>query len=110
MIEWIEQPSFDLGFAPDATAAAGNKVVGVSRGSSAWRAGLRDGMEILERLEGRAGDPGVDYVMRVRPSSDGEEQLIRWRPVGEATMRVQALRLHESVDRAVCLDQIAGRR
>lgn len=109
-IEWIEQPAFDRGFDPDATAAAGNVIAGVEPGSSAWRGGLRDGMEILERLEGRVGDPDTDYVIRVRASPDAEEQLIRWRPAGEERVRIQVLMLHETVDRRACLDQIAGRR
>jgi predicted metalloprotease with PDZ domain len=109
-IAWIDQPVFDRGFDPDATGAAGMIVSGVAPGSSAWRGGLRDGMEILERLEGRAGDPDTDYVIRVRATPNAEPQLIRWRPAGEARVRVQALVLQETVDRRACLDQIAGRR
>jgi predicted metalloprotease with PDZ domain len=109
-IAGIDEPVFDRGFDPDATAAAGMIVTGVVPGSSAWRGGLRDGMEVLERLEGRAGDPHTDYVVRVRAAPGAAPQLIRWRPAGEDRVRVQALVLHETVDRRACLDQIAGRR
>lgn len=67
----------DLGFDAIASRRSG-KVVEVSPGGPAARAGLRDGMELLEFKGSRRLDQEV--VLRVRDA--GEEKVLRYLPVG----------------------------
>jgi len=99
---------FERGWDTEATSAAGNVITGLKRGSPAHRAGLRDGMQIVERIAGDSGDSTVATVLKVR---DGErERRIKFMPEGEETLIVQQLVLptvpHEQ--REACARALAG--
>ncbi|PCC69718.1 Predicted metalloprotease, contains C-terminal PDZ domain [Nannocystis exedens] len=100
---------FERGWDVDATAAAGRVVTGLREGSAAWRAGLRDGMAIVEREAGVLGDSTVPYVLRVR---DGErERVIRFKPEGERELPLQQLELAPDLTperRAACARELSG--
>ncbi|MFY0538637.1 hypothetical protein [Nannocystis pusilla] len=99
--------NFERGWDVDATAAAGH-VAGLRKGSAAWRAGLRDGMKILER-DGKPDDSTVPYVLRVR---DGKrERVIRFKPEGEREIPLQQLELAPGLTperRAACARELSG--
>jgi predicted metalloprotease with PDZ domain len=89
-VEWHEQAPFGRGWDYEATRAAGDVIKGVPLDSAAYRAGLRDGMKVLERVAGGAHDAAVAYGLRVR-TTDGEERVIRYMPEGLGRLRVQRL-------------------
>lgn len=85
------RPVYDRGFDVDATVRAGMVVTGVDRASPAYAAGLRDGMKILERVEGEAGDSLEPYALRI--SDHGVERVIRYLPQGKDRLQVQQMKL-----------------
>jgi predicted metalloprotease with PDZ domain len=99
--------NFERGWDVEATGAAGH-VAGLRKGSAAWRAGLRDGMTILER-DGKPGDSTVPYVLRVR---DGKrERVIRFKPEGDKEIPLQQLELAPGLTperRAACARELSG--
>lgn len=103
------RPVFDRGWDASATAAAGNVVTGLRKGSPAWRAGLRNGMTILARTAGTTGDATVRYVLRVRAGE--RERSISFFPRGEGTMTVQQVEIvgaDTEPERQACARTVAG--
>lgn len=81
----------------------------VKPGSNAWKAGIRDGMPLLEKVSGVLGDERVDYVVRVKVA--GLERTISYRPLGEGTYRLRQIALKADMDgatRASCARRMAG--
>jgi predicted metalloprotease with PDZ domain len=72
-------PSFEIGFDYMASFDAG-KLVGVKLDSEAYRAGLRDGMEMLN-LKTRHSDPRKEVTVTTR-DGDGREKKISYLPKG----------------------------
>ncbi len=101
--------SFERGWDSDATSKAGDVITGLRAGSPAHRAGLRDGMQIVERLAGEPGNSTVAYVLKVR---DGErERKIKFKPEGETELVVQRLvidRKASKEQREACTRALAG--
>lgn len=107
-VESRPRPVFERGWDPDATRKAGNVITGLRKGSAAQRAGLRDGMQIVERIAGEAGDSTVPYVLKVR---DGKrERTIRFMPAGDPQIVVQRLVLTSTTpeQREACTRALAG--
>ena len=108
IVETAQVPVFDRGWDVARTSAAG-VVTGLDPESPAYAAGLRDGMESLERTGGAPGDSRVTYVLRVK---DGEaERIIRFQPEGKARMPLRTARLADGLDkggRERCRKAIGG--
>lgn len=86
----VDRTVFHRGFDVDATVAAGNVIVGVNPTGDAYRAGLRNGMKLVRREAGEIGNPKVEIAYRIA-GIDGQEQVLRWRPVAPKPVRLQQL-------------------
>jgi predicted metalloprotease with PDZ domain len=84
-------PDFDLGFDYAATQRAANRITGVRPTSSAYAAGLREGMTLLALLSGDSSDASVPIILRV--SDAGVIRTVRYQPSGTATSDALQLRL-----------------
>ncbi|WAS92755.1 M61 family metallopeptidase [Nannocystis punicea] len=103
----IPRRDFERGWDVGATKAAG-RVVGLRKGSPAWRAGLRDGMTIVG-VSGEAGNSTVPYVVDVRQGK--RERRITFKPEGEREIPVQQLELAPGLTperRAACARELSG--
>jgi len=101
--------SFERGWDVDATAAAGRIITGLRKDSPAYRAGLRDGMKIVERVAGEPGDSTVPYILKVM--SGKRERLITFKPEGREALTVQQLELAPNLAperRAACIRELSG--
>ncbi len=108
-VDTHEVPVFDRGFDTAATSARDGVVAGVDPAGPAYAAGLRNGMRIVGREAGEPGDSRIELVYRVQ-ASDGEK-LIRYRPTGRQTMKLQEIALAENLtpeQRADCAKRMAG--
>ncbi|WP_061780170.1 M61 family metallopeptidase [Sphingomonas sanguinis] len=92
-----QRPSFSRGFDAEATAAAGNVVMGVDPGHPAYAAGLRNGMKILERTEGEPDNALVPYGLLVE--DQGAKRTIRYLPEGKERVSVQQMQTTRASDR-----------
>jgi predicted metalloprotease with PDZ domain len=81
-VSTIVRPPFARGWDADATTANGNVIVGLKDDSPAWRAGLRNGMQIVKREFGEPGNSQVEYGLRIK-AADGTETVYRFMPVAE---------------------------
>ncbi len=100
-----ERPAFSRGFDPDATSAAGNVAAGVDPALPAYAAGLRDGMKILERVEGEPGNALRPYALLV--DDHGTQRTIRYLPQGRTRETVQQIRLVQPIA-AGCARSLGG--
>lgn len=73
-----EQPKFHRGFDITATQANGNIITGVIENSPAWRAGLRNGMKLVERSGGELGNSMIEIAYTVE--DNGVARTLRWMP------------------------------
>jgi predicted metalloprotease with PDZ domain len=87
-VEDRELPAFERGWDAEATRKAGQVITGLSPGSAAYAAGLRDGMKLVELASGRPGDPSIEYVVRVQPP-EGPERIVRFFPAGKTRIAQQ---------------------
>ncbi|MES2904571.1 MAG: hypothetical protein V4696_10335 [Pseudomonadota bacterium] len=85
-------PVFERGWNSDATAKAGNVLVGVDPASNAYAAGLRDGMKFLRRLAGEPGNSAVDYVLEMQDGAT--KRSFTFRPAGRSSLRTQQIVLN----------------
>lgn len=76
---------FELGFSRDETFKT-RVLTGVVEGSAAWRAGLREGMNI-RRLSFSENDTEKDVTVTIEDAA-GERQDIKYRPVKDSQVRV----------------------
>lgn len=100
---------FDRGFDATASAAQG-VIVGLDPASSAYAAGLRNGMIRKGREGGVDGDSRVEIGYRI-VDDKGVERVIRYRPEGKASVNVQQLEVSPGLDaaaRAACARAVAG--
>lgn len=103
------QPTFERGWDPEATSTNDNHLTGLRVGSPAYRAGLREGMKIIERVSGLPGDSSVRYVMRMH---DGKrERTFSFFPRGTGTVAFQRLEIAARTPeaRAACVRELAGK-
>lgn len=83
-------PSFDLGFEPRMGADGQMVVSGLRQDSAAYRAGLREGMTVVEKVRGTNGDAAQLYELRVR-AGGGAVQIMSFLPTGSGTVTYQQL-------------------
>lgn len=103
------RPVFDRGWDPEATTAAGNVVTGLRPDSSAYAAGLRDGMKIVRREAGQPGDSRVEYALRVADA--GTERVIRFMPKGKGVYIAREVAVPIGLTepaRAACAARLGG--
>ena len=90
IVEKIRLPTFDRGFVPKKRDDGGWTATNVDPASHAYRAGIRDGMHLLELIGGNPQDSTVDYTFRVEVGQ--KIQTIAYRPAGKRTVEVQTVR------------------
>lgn len=105
-----ETAVWERGFDLVATQAAGQIVTGVTEGSGAYTAGLRNGMTLKEWSEdSRRRDTTKEVTARI---SDAEgERAISWLPVAPGTRPVRALELDPGLSgksAEACRKRLAG--
>jgi predicted metalloprotease with PDZ domain len=88
----VTSPVFDLGFAPKVDRQGVMTVTDLRPGSPADRAGLRDGMIVIEKLKGVNGDATTPYELRVR-SDDAAPRTLSFLPRDSGTTTYQQLAL-----------------
>ena len=98
-IETVSRPKFHRGWDAEATTAAGNVLTGLREESPAYRAGLRNGMQIVKREFGEPGNSTVEYGLRVK-APDGTETVYRFMPVAPGTETIQRIVLTLGMDAA----------
>lgn len=91
-LESVTAPGFELGFDPVPTSDGLLAIAHMKPGSAAYRAGLRDGMTILQKVWGTNGDATRPYELQMR-STDGGTSTISFLPQGEGVVRYQRLLL-----------------
>lgn len=101
-----ERPTFDRGWDVEATRAADNVVTGLRSQSPAHKAGLRDGMKLIRRLEGSTGDATAKYVLEVLDGT--RTRKISFFPRGAGRLRLQQLELAKGVDDEACRISLGG--
>lgn len=90
IVTTTDRPVFDYGFDTTATRNAQMVLKGVREGGPAYKAGLRNGMTLLEKKAGKSGYSDQDYVWQVR-DLDGQVKTVSYLPAGNETYRVQSL-------------------
>jgi predicted metalloprotease with PDZ domain len=104
------RPLWDRGFDFSATAAAGWKIQGVTEGSNAWDAGLRNGMELRQWSEDSRDRETMAKKTAVVTEGDGV-RAITWQPVSKETREVRRLDLASGLDGAqlaACRKRLGG--
>lgn len=91
MLGSFERPKFHRGFDIDATLANDRRITGVVEGGLAWRAGMRDGMKLLDRSGGEVGNSLVEIAYDV--DNDGEKRTLRYMPQAQETETVREFAL-----------------
>jgi predicted metalloprotease with PDZ domain len=86
----ITSPVFDLGFTPKVDGQGVIAVANLRQDSAAYRAGLREGMVIVEKLKGVNGDAATPYELRMR-SGDSAIRTLSFLPQGAGTTTYQQL-------------------
>lgn len=105
----LDLPAFDRGFDSQKISQNGNKITGLREDSPGYRAGLRDGMQIVKREAGKPGDSRVDLSYRVL--DNGVERLITYKPEGTTRITLQELVLKARMsegDRKACAARMGG--
>lgn len=105
----LDLPTFDRGFDPEQTAANGDKITGLRDDSPGYRAGLRNGMQLLKREAGKTGDSRVPLSYRVL--DNGVERVITYQPEGKARITMQEFTLKSGmteVERKACAARLGG--
>ncbi|MBX7248576.1 MAG: hypothetical protein K1X35_05925 [Caulobacteraceae bacterium] len=109
-IETVRRARFERGWDPEATTANNNVVTGLRDDSPAYRAGLRNGMQIVKREFGEVGNSTVEYGLRVR-APDGTETVYRFMPAGSGTETIQRIVLAPNMSKAkqaACARSMSG--
>jgi predicted metalloprotease with PDZ domain len=101
-------PGYDRGFDVE---GLGKPVTKVDPSSRAYAAGIREGMTIVAREGGKAGDSSVENAYRVKDGSG--ERVIRYLPVGKEMMQVQQVQVRPGLKgkaAARCARAVSGLR
>lgn len=109
-VETIHRPRFHRGWDAEATTAADNVMTGLREDSPAYRAGLRNGMQIVKREFGEVGNSTVEYGLRIR-AADGTETVYRFMPVAPGTETIQRIVLAPNMSaakKAACAKAMSG--
>jgi predicted metalloprotease with PDZ domain len=105
----LDLAEFDRGFDPVKTSENGNKITGLREDSPAYRAGLREGMQIVKRESGKNGDSRVDLSYRVL--DNGVERVITFKPEGSKRITLQEFTLKTGMSdaqRKACVARLGG--
>jgi predicted metalloprotease with PDZ domain len=105
----LELAAFDRGFDPQKTSENGNKITGLREDTPGYRAGLRNGMQIVKREAGKPGDSRVDLVYRVL--DNGVERVITYKPEGSKRITLQEFTLKAGLgeaERKSCAARLGG--
>ncbi len=108
-IATLDLAAFDRGFDPEQTAANGDKIAGLREDSPGYRAGLRNGMQLLKREAGKTGDSRVPLSYRVL--DNGVERVITYQPEGKARITMQEFTLKAGMteaERKACAARLGG--
>lgn len=98
----VTAPVFDRGFEPKTDDKGTMTIADLREDSAAHRAGLRNGMVIVERRKGRGGDATTPYELVVR-EGDGPVRVVTFLPQGTQTERFQQLALTPEAAKAPAL-------
>lgn len=102
----VTQPEFHRGFDVEATEKAGWIFTGVNPESPAYAAGLRNGMRLIRREAGTAGDSSVEIAYRVQ---DGDvERVIRYLPQGTAQVTFQRVLPAPEMATQACTQRVSA--
>ena len=101
-------PGFDRGYDAEATRLAGGVIKGVAPDGPAHAAGMRDGMRLVRREEGKIGDASVEIAYRV--ADEAGERVLRYLPRGRETFEVQRLELQGDGGDPACAGGAAAAR
>ncbi|NOT39311.1 MAG: hypothetical protein HOP13_02345 [Alphaproteobacteria bacterium] len=107
--ETLDLAAFDRGFDPQKTSENGNRITGLRVDSPGYRAGLRDGMQIVKRESGKVGDSRVDLSYRVL--DNGLERVITYKPEGQKRITLQEFTLKAGMmdaERKACGRRFGG--
>lgn len=104
-IETVSLPKFDPGFDRAASAQTGI-ISGVSEGSSAWRAGLRNGMKRISHVASKDGDARVPVSYRI--SDTKGERVLTWLPQGKDYSKVLQFKRGKGAGSAMCQRMFGG--
>ncbi|WP_337052988.1 hypothetical protein [Pseudoxanthomonas sp. USHLN014] len=105
----VDTPVFDRGWDTEATTRQGDVVTGLDPASTAYAAGLRNGMKLLSQSGGNPADPQVEITL-VAQDASGQHRL-RFRPLGRETVRLQRIELNAarfSARPEACRQALAG--
>jgi predicted metalloprotease with PDZ domain len=104
----LDLAEFDRGFDPEQTAANGDKITGLREDSPGYRAGLRNGMQLLKRESGKTGDSRVALSYRVL--DNGVERVITYQPEGKMRITLQqfTLKAMTEAERKLCVARLGG--
>lgn len=105
-VETVTQPDFHRGFDLPATEANGMRITGLDPGSPAYAAGMRDGMRIIRREAGTAGDATVEIAYRVDDA--GTERVFRYLPQGKGRVTLQRFVLTPEATSERCIRLMSG--
>jgi predicted metalloprotease with PDZ domain len=109
-IETTRRANFARGWDAEATTRNGNVMTGLRDDSPAWRAGLRNGMQIVKREFGEVGNGAVEYGLRVK-AADGAERVYRFMPTAPGYQTLQTIVLAPDISpsrRAACVRMLGG--
>lgn len=90
-VRQVTSPVFELGFMPKVDDQGVMTVSDLRVASAAARAGLREGMIIVEKLAGSNGDALQAYELRVRDAAGDEVRTVRFLPQGLNSTTYQQL-------------------
>ena len=94
-IRWVERPIFHRGFDAEATQRNGGIISGVVEGCPAWKAGLRNGMQVVARRSGEIGNSQVEVIYEVK--ANGVPLILKWLPKGISKERYRMLQLSDTL-------------
>jgi predicted metalloprotease with PDZ domain len=98
---------WERGFDFDATRRADWVITGVTEGSNAYAAGLRNGMQLRQWSErSDARDPAASVTAGVMDG--GARREITWLPAANEEREVRRLVLDPAMDRAACAARLSG--
>lgn len=87
----VDARVFERGWDTERTTRQGDIVTGLAPDSSAYAAGLRNGMKLLSQTGGNLDDPEIPITLTALDASG--EHIIHFKPIGRDTIRVQHIEM-----------------
>lgn len=88
----VSDPKYERGFQVE---GLGKPVTKVDPNSRAYAAGIREGMIVVAREGGKAGDSSVENAYRVKDGAG--ERVIRYLPTGRGTIQIQQVQVKQGL-------------